>query len=151
MLLKGVFMDIKEFKKFVDEVLLANGMKKRRSNYYFDNEDIISVLGLQKTSYTNGYYLNLSYVIKDLNTKEISNYTNGNIRLSFKFKYNRKLTDLIEIHNVEKELLIEQFDKNINKYILSIKSISDLQKLLKKEPELLFHTTLETKKFLDID
>ncbi|WP_180242438.1 DUF4304 domain-containing protein [Bacillus sp. AFS029533] len=107
MLLKGVFMDIKEFKKFVDEVFLANGMKKRRSNYYFDNEDIISVLGLQKTSYSNGYYLNLSYVIKDLNTKEISNYTDGNIRLRFKFKYNRKLADLIEIHNVEKELLIE--------------------------------------------
>ncbi|PET60663.1 hypothetical protein CN514_14150 [Bacillus sp. AFS001701] len=144
-------MDIKEFKKFVDEVLLTKGMKKRRSNYYFDNEEIISVLGLQKTSYTNGYYLNFGYVIKDLNTKEHPNYTDGNIRLRFEFKINRKLTDLIDIYNVEKELLIEQFHKNINNYILPIKKISDLQKLIKKEPELLSQATLETKKFLNMN
>ncbi|MGG0177710.1 DUF4304 domain-containing protein [Gottfriedia acidiceleris] len=144
-------MDIKEFKKLVDEALLAKGMKKRRSDYYYVNEEIISVLGLQKTSYTNGYYLNLGYFIKDLNTKEFPKYTDGNIRLRFEFKINRKLTDLIDFHNVDKERLIEQFQMNINNYILPIKRISDLQKLLKKEPKLLLQTTLETKKFLNID
>ena len=143
-------MDIKEFKKIVDEVFLSKGMKKRRSNYYFDNEEFISVFGLQKSSYANGFYLNLGYVIKDLNTKEIPNYSDGNIRLRFEFKIDRKLTDLIDIQIVEKDQLIKQFDKNIKHYILLINNISDIQKLLKEEPALLFQTTLETRRFLNI-
>lgn len=144
-------MDIKEFKNIVDEVFLSKGMKKRRCNYYFDNEEIITVFGLQKSSYTNGYYLNLGYIIKDLNIKEIPKYTDGNIRLRFEFKINRKLTDLIDIQNVEKKQLIEQLDIHINHYVLTINSILDLQKLLKVKPDLLFQTTLETKQFLNIN
>ncbi|PFH81144.1 DUF4304 domain-containing protein [Bacillus sp. AFS088145] len=86
----------------VDEVFLSKGLKKRRGNYCFVNEEIITVFGLQKSSYLNGYYLNLGYVIKDLNIKEMPKYTDGNIRLRFEFKINRKLTDLIDIQNVEK-------------------------------------------------
>ena len=144
-------MDIKEFKNIVDEVFLSKGMKKRRGNYYFDNEEIITVFGLQKSSYPNGYYLNLGYVIKDLNIKEMPKYTDGNIRLRFEFKINRKLTELIDIQIVEKKQLIEQLDKHIKHYILKINSLLDLLKLLKEKPELLFQTTLETKQFLNIN
>jgi hypothetical protein len=68
-------MDTAQFKKIVDEIVVSNGMKKTRNSYYFESKDLVVVLGLQKSSYSSGYYFNLGYIIKTLNDKQYPKYT----------------------------------------------------------------------------
>ncbi|MGB3259911.1 DUF4304 domain-containing protein [Paenisporosarcina sp.] len=144
-------MDASDFKGIVDEIVTSNGMRKRRSCYYRESNEINVVLGLQKSSYSPSYYFNLGYIIKDLNDKKYPNYTDGNVRLRFDFELNGKHTDIIDI----KEVLIDQFAselrRNIICYVSHIANIEALKNLIKERPNLLFQTTLITKQYLQIE
>ena len=144
-------MDTTEFKELVDEIVLSKGMKKRRSSYYFDNEEIITVLGLQKSSYSLSYYFNLGFVIKGLNKTQFPSYAEGNVRLRFEFQMDGKTTDIIDIKDVPRDYLIDELERNLSCYLLPIKSVQDLKLLLQEQPVLLYQTTLITKQYLEIE
>lgn len=144
-------MDTAEFKKIVDEIVISNGLSKRRSCYYLEGNEIIIILGLQKSSYTSSYYFNLGYIIKDLNDKQYPNYTDGNVRLRFDFELNGKNTDLIDIKEMLIDQLANELGRNITMFVTPITNIVALKNLIKKRPILLFQTTLITKQYLQIE
>ena len=75
-------MERKEFKKIVNDCLLANGFLKKGKYYYKESPEVICCLGLQKSNYSNCYYVNVGIVIKEINNvliytvpaKESGNY-----------------------------------------------------------------------------
>ena len=144
-------MDTAEFKEIVDEIVISNGMSKRRSCYYLEGNEMIIVLGLQKSSYSSSYYFNLGYIIKDLNDKKYPNYTDGNVRLKFEFKLNGKNTEIVDIKEVLINQLANGLGRNIIFYVSPITNIEALKNLIKEQPILLFQTTLITKQYLQIE
>ncbi|PGY07104.1 DUF4304 domain-containing protein [Bacillus sp. AFS031507] len=144
-------METAEFKEIVEEIVISNGMTKRRSCYFLDSIELMVVLGLQKSSYSSSYYFNLGYIIKDLNDKQDPKYTDGNIRLRFDFELNGKNTDVVDINEVLKDQLADGLEKNIKYFVSPITSIKALKKLIKEQPVLLYQTTLITKQYLQIE
>lgn len=144
-------METTEFKKIVDEIVGSNGLIKKRNSYYLEGKDLTVVLGLQKSSYSSGYYFNLGYIIKGLNDKEYPQFRDGNVRLRFDFVIDGKTTDIIDVQYLIKGQFITEFVRNIKHYITSITSIDALKNLISEEPVLLYQTTLATKQFLEIE
>jgi hypothetical protein len=144
-------METTEFKKILDEIVVPNGLIKRRNSYYLKGKDLMVVLGLQKSSHSSGYYFNLGYIIKVLNDKQYPNYTDGNVRLRFDFELDGKTTDIIDMQDVLKDQFISELLRNIKQYVSPITSIEALKNLIIEEPVLLYQTTLATKKFLKIE
>lgn len=144
-------METAEFKKIVDEIIISNGMKKRKSFYYLEGNELVVVLGLQKSIYSLGYYFNLGYIIKDLNDKQYPMYTDGNVRLRLNFELDGKNTDIVSIQDVLKDQLVSELGRNIKYYVSAITKIEDLKTLIKKEPTLLYQTTLITKRYLQYE
>ncbi|NKE04663.1 DUF4304 domain-containing protein [Mesobacillus selenatarsenatis] len=144
-------MDTTEFKEIVDEIVISNGLIKRRNLYYLEFEDLTVVLGLQKSSYSSGYYFNLGYVIKVLNDKQYPKYIDGNVRLRFDFELNGKTTDIVNMEDVLKDQFISELVRNIKHYVSPISNIEALRNLILEESDLLYQTTLATKQFLEIE
>ncbi|WP_227938173.1 DUF4304 domain-containing protein [Alkalihalobacillus deserti] len=144
-------METTEFKKIVDEIVVSNGLIKRRNSYYLEGKDLMIVLGLQKSSYSSGFYFNLGYIIKVLIDKQYPNHTDGNVRLRFDFELDGKTTDIVDMQDVLKDQFISELVKNIKHYVSPITSIEALKNLILEEPVLLYQTTLTTKQFLKIE
>ncbi len=146
-----ILMETTEFKKIVDEIVVSNGLIKRRNSYYLEGKDLMIVLGLQKSSYSSGFYFNLGYIIKVLIDKQYPNHTDGNVRLRFDFELDGKTTDIVDMQDVLKDQFISELVKNIKHYVSPITSIEALKNLILEEPVLLYQTTLTTKQFLKIE
>lgn len=144
-------METTVFKKIVGEIVVSNGLIRRGNTYCLEGEDLIVVLGLQKSGYSSGYYFNLGYIIKALNDKQCPKYTDGNVRLRFHFLLDGKTTSLVEMQDVIRDQFISELVKNIQHYVSPITSIEALKNLLLQEPVLLYQTTLATKQFLKIE
>ncbi|MEH7501553.1 DUF4304 domain-containing protein [Neobacillus drentensis] len=144
-------METAEFKKIIDEIVISNGMKKTRNSYYLDGKDLLVVLGLQKSSYSSGYYFNLGYIIKAINDKQYPKYTDGNVRLRFDFNINGKNIDIIDVQDALKEQFFSELVRNIKHYISPITTVEALKNLILEEPVLLYQTTLVTKQYLKIE
>ncbi|KAA5548269.1 DUF4304 domain-containing protein [Adhaeribacter rhizoryzae] len=59
-------MDNKQFKNIFNKVAKANGFKYVYSAWFKESEDSILVLSLQKSNFSNFYYLNIKTYIKDI-------------------------------------------------------------------------------------
>jgi hypothetical protein len=146
---EGVFMTAKKFKNIVDCVLKSESFSKKGSRYYVFSEDIICVVGLQKSNYSNFYYFNIGYFIRQLDPLiEMPNEMEGHIRGRMVFKG----VDYIDLDNLQENdarIVEEGVRENalkINKEYLSIEAI---KKMLNDYPAMLYQTTVKAKLFLE--
>lgn len=59
-------MDKKEFKEVVGEVLVQNGFKFMKRKFCLENDTLLVFIDFQKSNFSNSYYLNYHFVIKEL-------------------------------------------------------------------------------------
>ncbi len=64
-------MESKDLKKIIEEVAKRNCFKLVNSNWVKESEETIMVLNLQKSNFSNKYYLNIRVFIKGLFDKFI--------------------------------------------------------------------------------
>src|SRR5258708_5882436 len=94
-------MEIKTFKKNINDVLTLNGFLKNKNYYYINSEDIIFVIGLQKSNFSNSYYINIGIIIKKLNpTLENPRDVDGDIRARFSFEEKGKESDIFDLNDL---------------------------------------------------
>jgi len=128
---------------------------KRGNSFYSSDEYLIYVVGLQKSSFTNGYYLNLGFFIKELHLDvAFPKYMEADIQTRFSFILpSVKKTDLVDFdadYLISKKQIEQDLQTNFDNLIQSTKE-KGLRKLLRERPVLLYQTTLIAKKHLDID
>src|SRR5690242_12642901 len=124
-------MSTEEFKKLVSDCLKQNGLSKKGNYFYKNAEGVLCIVGLQRSSYSEAYYLNIGYLINELHPdlKNPKDY-----QAEFRARFNIKLDGhkpegLIELDKLSKNNLnelIAQLKKNINIYISPINSLEDL-------------------------
>ncbi|MBH5317316.1 DUF4304 domain-containing protein [Paenibacillus sp. GSMTC-2017] len=146
-------MDNKEFRQTIDKCLLQNEFKKSGKYYYKGTDEVICSLGLQRSSYSDCYYINVGLIIRALNPDlGYPRDVDGDIRGRFSIEANGKKVDCFvvdEIHDTE--VLINSIEKNISYWTSSTLTIKALKKLLDDEPIRLFQTRLLAKKYLGIE
>ena len=126
-------MDKKDLVQFLNDLFIPLYFRKKGNNWVFDNTELIKVINLQKSNFSNSYYINYGFIIKGLQlttTTHVANRLHGN-----------NITNLLnlesEIANSERFSELEKIisDKVI-KYAESINTTQDLKEHLKNRPHL---------------
>jgi len=108
----------KEFIDFISKLIKSYGFEKNKSNFYFDFEnDIVAVIGLEKSNFGEYYYIEYGFVFKSINKHlPYPKYFEANIRCR-RIKYLDSTAIKYELINKE-ELL-----KILNAEIIMIKEV----------------------------
>lgn len=148
-------MELKSFKTVFNETLVSNGFSKMASFYYSFVKDLIIVIGLQKSSFTNGYYINIGYVISQLNPSlEQPRDVDGDVRARFSIDKDGKRVDFFDLEEFsedDQDRLRKLFEENIKKYVEPIGSLDNLKTLLQENKVMLYQTKLSAKQLLGFE
>ncbi len=136
----------------INDTFTINGFSKKGSYYYSYNDDLIFAIGLQKSNYSNSYYINIGIIVKKLNP-DLQNPrdVDGDIRARFDFENDGKYLDCFELqqfNEVDNEKINRYLQDNINIYVKSVTSLDKLKLLLKSKPVMLYQTTSRARDFL---
>ncbi|EPZ39872.1 hypothetical protein C289_0095 [Anoxybacillus ayderensis] len=146
-------MENKKFKTIVNECLLTNGFLKKGKYYYKESPEVICVLGLQKSNYSNCYYVNVGIVIKKIyNNLELPRDVDGHIRSRFYFTVGDKQVECLNLDEInEDSVIISSLEAGISEIINPALEHRGLEELLKKKRVLLYETTVIAKQYLGIN
>lgn len=61
-------MDGNNFKKILQKCMDRVGFSFKNNNYYYDNNEMIAVINVQKSNYDNSVYINYGFYLKDIHT-----------------------------------------------------------------------------------
>lgn len=96
-------MEKKDLIKLIDEMFIPLGFKRKGNNWFFSNNELVKLVNLQKSNYSNSFYINYGFIIKSI---ELTTTTHVENRLSSIDKNEQKrITDLLDM---EVDIPIEQ-------------------------------------------
>jgi len=145
-------MDSKRFKRIIGDFLKMNGFSKSRGYFILPFPEIIIVLGLQKSSFAKGYYINLGYLITELNSNILApRDVEGDIRARFDFEINETKINFFDLETITEEKLITVLKENRKFYIDGVNTLEELKNLVNRNPVMLFQTKLVAKQFLGFE
>ncbi|MES2621662.1 MAG: DUF4304 domain-containing protein [Bacteroidota bacterium] len=149
-------MTSKTFKQVIQQYLVSKkGYLKKGNLYSFSFKDITIVIGLQKSSYSNGYYINIGYVIAELNpTLQNPRDVDGDVRCRFGFDWEGKHTDYFDLEMLsdsDSAKLERQLEENVIRYVAPVKSLDSLKVLVQENPTMLYQTKLSAKKLMGFE
>lgn len=145
-------MDSKELKKILKEKMTTFGFRHYKGAYYYENDELIAVVALQKSSYDNdSYYLIYAFLIKKYNPNiKYPKYYTCDVNGRFIFEINGKETDNFNLEEGNIKILRDVIDNtflNILSPVLEY-GLSEYYKIL---PECIVSATLRTKEYLGIE
>lgn len=145
-------MHISDFKKTIFDFFKERGYAKKSNNLSLRQGENITVLTLQKSSHSDAYYINFGFYLLDLHENlEVKNSYDCDVRGRFGYKQKMKETDLFEPDVFNNEATLKKILQiNVKKYIEDIVTKDDLRKLLKKQPALVYQTSIQAQKLLDL-
>ncbi len=143
-------MELSLFKKTVTKTLVTHGFIKNKSYYYLIFKDIIIVIGLQRSSYSNGYYINIGYIITQLRSAlSLPKDVDGDIRSRFYIEGNKSYDiSLFDLEMLTEDKLTKIIEENIEEYTKNVATLEDIKLLIKRRPSLLFQTRISAKELL---
>lgn len=146
-------MEKKEIKKIINSCLISNGFVKKGKFYYKESDKVKCSLGLQKSNYSNCYYVNVGIVIKEINPNlELPRDIDGDIRCRFYFEVDGSKVDCLPIEKLsDSHVIITSLKKNISELIDPSLELEGLKKLLNDRPTLLYQTKIVAKKYLGLE
>ena len=111
-------LDNKDFKKIVNEIFKEYGFNRNKKCFYKDYGEIYLKFDLQKSNYSNGWYINYSIIIKDLHAdEEVLDNWEQDLSGRVIFKPGKQSPDLMDLDNVGD---IEQFKLMVHNGISGI-------------------------------
>lgn len=146
-------MNYNECKKRIIETFNKHEFKKNNKMYSKLDDDYLYGLSIQKSSYSKGIYINVSYFLLDIEKNVLDKKTDqGHIRTRFCFSNkNNEDVDLLqyENYNLNTETLEEELIKNIQELILTPQQIG-MKQFLKINPILLLQANVKIKEYLKL-
>ena len=134
---------------------MSRGLSKKGSYYYLRTSDVIIAIGLQKSNFSNTYYINVGYVITQLSQSLLDpKDVDGEVRTRFNFEEKGKRLDTFDLENFSEDSpneLTQILDHNIEVYIIPVSSLSALKSLIEQNPTMLYQTKLSAKKLLGFE
>ena len=120
----------KEFKKVFFNTLKKNSFKRVKKKWLIETDELIKEVDLQKSDYSDLYYLNYDFTVKGIDTSPTLTH------LSFRFNKKRELLDLE--NDLEKEKRLALFEKMIDEMVETkinpINTIKELLEMINENP-----------------
>jgi len=138
--LKIFAMEKKDLVKLLNEIFISLDFKRKGNNWVFNGNHLSKLINLQKSNYSNSFYINYGYIIKELELTMERMHVED--RLAFVDKEKQKrITDLLdfEINIPSDQRLTELKTIIIDKIVTKMQLINtevDLLNELKKRPHL---------------
>jgi hypothetical protein len=132
-------MEKKDLIKLLDEIFLPLGFKRKGNNWIFNGDELTKMINLQKSNYSNAFYINYGFIIKRL---ELTTTTHVENRLASADKEEQKrITDLLDLEmEITADRRLTELKKlitgNIVAQMQSVNTEGDLLNDLKKQPNL---------------
>lgn len=132
-------MDKKNLIKLFNEIFIPLGFKRKGNNWVLNGDELSKLINLQKSNYSNAFYINYGFIIKGL---ELTTTTHVENRLASTNKEEQKrITDLLDF---DTQIPIDQRLVELKKFITdkiivqvqSVNTEADLLIDLKKRPHL---------------
>ena len=148
-------MELKTFKKVVNDLLISKNFSKKGSYYYYFLKDLTIIIGLQKSNYANGCYINIGYIISQLNPSlEHPRDVDGDVRARFSLDKDGKRIDYFDLQEFsenDEDKLRKHVEANIKQYVEPVTSLEKLKVLLQNKPVMLYQTKLIAKQLLGFE
>lgn len=93
-------MEKKDLVRFLNTIFLPIGFKRKGNNWVINGTELNKIVNLQKSQYSNSFYLNYGYVINNLPLKGFVNHICNRLADTDKNKQIR-ITDLL---NLDKDM-----------------------------------------------
>lgn len=147
-------MEKRELVKYLDEIFSPLGFKKRGNTWKTQSEELTKLINLQKSKYSNAYYLNYGFVIHGLNLDRLEMHIYNRLS-SLDDRENQRIMNLLDFENDipesdRKKELRFFMEKRMLSELQSIDTESDLLESLKKRSHL-NDVPLIVKKHLNIE
>ncbi|QQS28130.1 MAG: DUF4304 domain-containing protein [Sphingobacteriales bacterium] len=132
-------MEKKELASILSEILLQIGFKKKGYYWVVNSAEIVKIINLQKSQFSNNFYINYGYILKSIPLEDKMHIYKR--VASTDVNVNVKIKELLYIeNNIFKEdrardlkrVLVENLIENIN----SVNTEADILEELKKKPHL---------------
>lgn len=91
-----------EFKTELDRLLNPQGFKKNGNKWTLETDELEKIIELQKSNFSNSYYLNYGFNLKDLDYKEVPMHIWNRLG-SLKRKDNKLIFDTLDLTNAMDE------------------------------------------------
>lgn len=146
-------MTNREFKDTLDKILKPHGFKKKGNEWTMETIELCKAIDLQKSNFSNLYYLNYGYNFKDLDYDGTKHHIFSRLGSSDK-KTNRVIQDTFDLEKPMDDLTrIGNLTDLINSVLLpevnSINNKTDILNLLKTRTTL-NNIPLRVKEYLNI-
>jgi len=138
--------------KLLDELFTPIGFKRKGNNWVLNGHELSKLINLQKSNYSNSFYINYGYIIKGL---ELTTTLHVSHRLASTDKEEQKwITDLLDLENdIATEQRLAELKMFITNKIMARMQImdtkADLLNYLKKRPHL-HNIPLNVKRFFNL-
>ncbi len=128
-------MEKKDLTKLLDEIFIPIGFKRKGNNWVLNGKEINKIINLQKSQYSNAYYINYGYVITSLSLGSFINHIDNRLSSSDK-EIQKRIGELLNLeNNIEPKIRIIELRELINKKIVkemqSVDTEEDISRLLK--------------------
>jgi hypothetical protein len=149
---KKIKMEKNDLVKLLNEIFVPLNFKRKGINWVLNSDELSKLINLQKSNYSNSFYINYGYIIKDL---ELTTTTHVENRLASTSKDEQKrITDLLDLETqIPKEQRLADLKKIITGKIVvpmqSVNTVADLLNDVKKQPHF-NNIPLIVKRFFDL-
>lgn len=132
-------MEKKDLKRILDNLLLPLGFKSKGNNWALNGKDIAKIVNLQKSQYSNSYYINYGYVLSSIPYDGAMHVYN---RIAGKDKVEQQeITDILDldtdIEDIDRAIRLKEILNNkLMQKIATINSEEDILNELKTRPHL---------------
>ena len=113
-------MDNKFFKQILWDMVKESGFAKNKKMYYKEYDDVYLKIDLQKSNYSDGWYLNYKIIIKELHLEEDLNSEKYDLFGRFLFLINGQQEDLLnvnELNEIELKKLLREGIINVDQIL----------------------------------
>jgi len=119
-------MENKEFKNIINELLKPLGFKNKGNYWRLETDELEKVINLQKSNFSNLYYFNYGYNLKNLDYDVVMIHVFSRLSQSDAFDLENDLESTVRIKKLEEIINIELLPE-----LKKINGESDLLDLLK--------------------
>lgn len=112
-------MEKKEIIKYLDEIFKPKGFKKKGHTWNHESEALEKIINLQKSKYSNTFYINYGFIIKSIEIKNLEMHIYNRLS-TLDDKENQKIMDLLDFENsITDEQRKVELKPIIEKYLLA--------------------------------
>jgi hypothetical protein len=125
---------------FLDNVLEKYNFVKKGAQWTYETEDLIKIIKIQKSKFSNLFYLNYGYILKCLDVSDLEMHIYNRLS-SVDDIENEKIRNLLDmeykITDEKRKLELNyHLENNVLKHFLNTNSESDLLRKLQERPHL---------------